>query len=66
MMRDIAVSRRTEPEDYLRKLGQGMPLGRLGAPEDMGDLTVLLASDRSGYMTGTEIVIDGGNVICEH
>ncbi len=43
-----------------------MPLGRLGTPEDMGELTVFLASDRSRYITGTEIVIDGGNVICEH
>lgn len=66
MMRDIAATRSSEPERYLRELGQGMPLGRLGTPEDIGDLAVFLASDRSRYITGTEIVIDGGNAICEH
>ena len=66
MMRDIAATRSSEPERYLRELGQGMPLGRLGAPEAIGDLAVFLASDRSRYITGAEIVIDGGNVICEH
>ena len=66
MMRDIAESRSSDPERYLRELGQDMPLGRLGSPEELSDLAVFLASDRSRYITGTEIVIDGGNVICEH
>ena len=66
MMRDIARHRSADPEKYLTELGQGMPLGRLGSQEEMGDLAVFLASDSSRYITGAEIVIDGGNVICEH
>lgn len=36
------------------------PMGRLGTPEEIARLAVYLASDESAYMTGAEIVIDGG------
>jgi NAD(P)-dependent dehydrogenase (short-subunit alcohol dehydrogenase family) len=38
----------------------GLPLGRFGKPEDIGDLAVFLASDESSWMTGTAIPVDGG------
>lgn len=41
-------------------------MGRLGTMEEVGDLAVFLASDSSKYITGTEVVIDGGNIIQEH
>jgi NAD(P)-dependent dehydrogenase (short-subunit alcohol dehydrogenase family) len=36
------------------------PLGRVGRPTDVGDLAVYLASDRSSFLTGEIIVLDGG------
>lgn len=36
------------------------PLGSIGAPEHIADAIVFLASDRAGFMTGTELVVDGG------
>lgn len=36
------------------------PVKRIGAPKDIGALVAFLASDEAGYITGTEIVIDGG------
>jgi NAD(P)-dependent dehydrogenase (short-subunit alcohol dehydrogenase family) len=36
------------------------PLGRLGSPEEIAEIAVLLATDEAKFMTGTDIVIDGG------
>ncbi len=67
MMRSMASSRGWESEDaYIRELGREIPLGRLGTIDEMGDLAVFLASEASTYITGAEIVIDGGNIIQEH
>jgi NAD(P)-dependent dehydrogenase (short-subunit alcohol dehydrogenase family) len=35
-------------------------MGRLGAPREIADGIVFLASDESSFMTGAELVIDGG------
>ncbi len=40
----------------------GIPRGRLGRPEDIQGLIVLLASDASAWITGTLIPMDGGNL----
>ena len=37
-----------------------VPAGRLGAPEEYGDLVAFLCSERAAYITGTVIPIDGG------
>lgn len=37
-----------------------IPVGRMGAPEDLHGLVLLLASDASSYLTGQSLVIDGG------
>lgn len=37
-----------------------VPLGRTATPEDIAKLALFLASDESAYITGTDIVIDGG------
>lgn len=37
-----------------------VPAGRLGTPEEYGDLVAFLCSERSAYITGTVIPIDGG------
>ncbi len=39
------------------------PMGKLGAPADIGDLAYFLASDQSKFITGTVIPVDGGNSI---
>lgn len=38
----------------------GIPLDRLGEPEDMADACVFLASDRASYITGVDLPVDGG------
>jgi NAD(P)-dependent dehydrogenase (short-subunit alcohol dehydrogenase family) len=40
--------------------GRGIPLGRVGEPEDIASCALFLASDDSAWITGIEIVVDGG------
>jgi len=37
-----------------------IPVGRVGAPEDMAQVVLFLASDRAAYVNGQEVVTDGG------
>jgi NAD(P)-dependent dehydrogenase (short-subunit alcohol dehydrogenase family) len=40
----------------------GIPLGAPGSPADVGELVAFLVSDRAGYITGSEYIIDGGSL----
>ena len=40
----------------------GIPLGRTGRPEEVAELVAFLASERGGFITGTDYVIDGGTI----
>jgi NAD(P)-dependent dehydrogenase (short-subunit alcohol dehydrogenase family) len=62
-LREVARNMGVTPEAYLEKIGSTVPLGRLASVEEIGDLAVFLASKESKYITGQEIVIDGGNLI---
>lgn len=42
------------------QLLESIPLHRIGTPEDVADALVFLASDRSAYITGETLVVDGG------
>jgi NAD(P)-dependent dehydrogenase (short-subunit alcohol dehydrogenase family) len=54
-----------DAEEKMREFGYKIPVGRQGSPEDVGNLVLFLASDESSYLTGSEIVIDGGNILQE-
>ncbi|MCZ4589981.1 SDR family NAD(P)-dependent oxidoreductase [Rhodococcus opacus] len=44
----------------MRKIASAIPLGRLGTAADVVNYAVFLASDEAGYVTGTNLMIDGG------
>lgn len=46
--------------DAQKRVIDKMPLGRLGAPEDIGNAIVYLSSQAGRYVTGASLVIDGG------
>ena len=60
-----ADSRPEDPESALRDMAAFIPLKRLCNIEEIGDLVAFLASDDAKYITGTEMVIDGGSTLPE-
>ncbi|MNY64390.1 putative 2,4-dienoyl-CoA reductase [compost metagenome] len=56
-----AGSREAALQQLMDSLG-GIPLGRPGLPEEVGELVAFLVSDRAASITGSEYVIDGGTI----
>ena len=49
-----------ERDDFFTQRVSGIPLGRLATADDVASGVLFLASDESSFMTGSELVIDGG------
>lgn len=49
-----------QPEDFVQRLTNLIPLGRMAAKDEYQGAIVFLCSDASSYMTGTNLVMDGG------
>jgi NAD(P)-dependent dehydrogenase (short-subunit alcohol dehydrogenase family) len=49
-----------EMPEFIERLSAKVPLGRMGRPEELKGLVVLLASDAGSYITGQNILVDGG------
>jgi 3-oxoacyl-[acyl-carrier protein] reductase len=52
-------------EEFIRAMERSVPLGRLGDPRDVAHSVLFLASDEAAYITGTTIVVDGGQILPE-
>ena len=51
------------PAKKMEEFIKTVPLGRMGRPEEVGELIAFLASDRAGYITGQTLRVDGGIVM---
>jgi len=62
LLRDEAKQLQVEESLFLKDSAIDRPLARLGTPRDIAKGVLFLASDLSNWMTGTELVIDGGGL----
>jgi len=57
---DEYIRRAPDPESEFRRLSGLYPLGRVASPQDVANVAVFLASDESSYITGCDLIVDGG------
>ncbi|WP_440988618.1 SDR family oxidoreductase [Haloarchaeobius baliensis] len=49
-------------EEGLEDWADGIPMGRIGDPDELGDVVAFLASDRASFVTGASVPVDGGRL----
>lgn len=59
-----AIQLHRSPE-FIKSMEDAIPLGRLGSTRDVANAFLFLASDDASYITGTTIVVDGGQLLPE-
>ena len=52
-----------EQDARIAAMGALVPFGRTGLPIDIAEAVLFLASDEAGYVTGQELVVDGGYLV---
>ena len=60
LRRDLADMNTADAEGFLQSVRDANTLGRIGTAEEVGDVVVYLAGPNASYITGTDIVVDGG------
>jgi 2-deoxy-D-gluconate 3-dehydrogenase len=53
----------TDPRQALEAFLARIPMRRMGEPDDIGKVALFLASDLASYLTGSQIVVDGGALL---
>ena len=66
MVEKMALESNPEhPEVPIQDIATAVPMKRLAKPQEVGELFAFLGSDESSYLTGSQIVIDGGSTLPE-
>lgn len=66
MVEGMALQSNPEnPQSVIDGIAASIPLGRLADPVEVGELAAFLGCDESSYMTGAQVVIDGGSTLPE-
>jgi NAD(P)-dependent dehydrogenase (short-subunit alcohol dehydrogenase family) len=60
LLRSARFAGQADQDELVADLGAYLPLGRIGLPEDVARAVLYLASDEASWVTGTNLVIDGG------
>jgi 2-deoxy-D-gluconate 3-dehydrogenase len=60
---DMATISDIAADEFLQAFTARVPLHRIGDPDDIARMALVLASDASSYMTGSQVVVDGGYLL---
>jgi 3-oxoacyl-[acyl-carrier protein] reductase len=60
---DTEASRTTTPKEMVDDIVKGLPLSRMGTPEDLVGMCLFLLSDEARWITGQIFNVDGGQII---
>jgi 3-oxoacyl-[acyl-carrier protein] reductase len=50
---------------FIEGMTRAIPMGRIGTPRDVANATLFLASEEASFITGTTIIVDGGQILPE-
>jgi 3-oxoacyl-[acyl-carrier protein] reductase len=64
--RQLAASSGPNPEEHLKRMAAGTPMGRFGDPAEFGAACAFLCSRQAGYITGQTLGVDGGALLGVH
>ena len=56
----VATARNIDEDEARQRIARGAPMRTFGQPANIADMVAFLASDRAAYVTGAEMVVDGG------
>jgi 3-oxoacyl-[acyl-carrier protein] reductase len=65
-IRQVAAASGGDPEEQIKKMAAGAPMGRLGEPSEFGAACAFLCSRQAGYITGQTLGVDGGALVGVH
>ena len=51
------------PQEMADRISAGIPMGRMGEPEDIANAFAFLASDQASYITGVTLRVDGAAIV---
>ena len=57
---DTELTRKNNSPQKINEICQAIPIGRMSTPEEVSEVTAFLASEANTYLTGQNIVVDGG------
>ena len=60
LRRDLAGMNTEQATEFLRSVEAANVIGKIGTPEEVAEVVHYLVSDHSTYVTGTDIIVDGG------
>jgi 3-oxoacyl-[acyl-carrier protein] reductase len=65
-IREVAAASGADPEQRIKEMAAGHPMGRMGEPAEFGATCAFICSKQAGYITGQTIGVDGGALVGVH